>query len=549
MTSKKKPDAAGSGDPEKKTAPVSKPAPKRKKKGRAEAARQETIAKHEENPKLVPGADDAAAREKVRAAARALLEEERQAEADAEERSPVLESMPANAATNADIVMERFLTKNGFVQWVFYRGNWFVNYKQRWSLRSDPSINNYLDDHLRRCRIAVGEDRELKNFPVSTATVAEIKNRIQDRVTISDELTAPIRRVDDRWTQIDTVGKAIFRNKVVDIETRKVESADGVFYPGAADFDYDPNAKCPVWDGFLNELFENMPEERALLGQICGYILSGSTRFQKAFLIEGPPRAGKGVIGKVLTELVGEELSAHTTLQQLSDNFGLQELLDKKFLLSSDVKLSNRTDSMAVIEKILRITGNDRLSVGRKFTSAVQTQLGVRVMLLTNSLPRMSDDNEAFFSRFLIIKLKKSFLGKEDPDLFENLKAELSGVANWAMAHYRDLLNAGRFIEPESSKQIREAWYKSSNLLEQFIEECCVTVPIVKTDANTFTSSAVIYDTYKTWAEAQGIQKILSKNRLIHDLELALGEKVERGQFGPDRTRGFYGLDPKGMAV
>lgn len=471
-------------------------------------------------------------------AGRRLLEAEAEQIAEADERNPVLPSIRANAAGCADIVLERFFTKDGFLQLVFYRENWYVRYKRRWARRSDQSVSHYMDDRLRRCR-TVDREGELIDFPVTTATVTEIKNRIKDRVTISDELTAPIRREGNNWVQIDTTGKAVFRNYIVDILTGESESAEGMFYPGGVDFDYDRTATCPVWDAFTEQIFEGHDEDRELLAQWAGYVLSSDTRHQKAMLIEGPPRAGKGLIGQILTELIGEDLCAFPTLQDLSQPFGLQQLLDKRFLLSSDVRLSSRTDSMAVIEKILKITGNDKLSVGKKYTDAVQAKLIVRVMLLTNSLPRMTDDTKAFFSRFLIIRLHKSFLGAEDPDLLDKLKAELPGIALWAMEGYRDLVAKRSFSEPQSSKDIRDDWYRGSNPIEQFIEECCKTEDI---PPDAFTPSAAIYTCYEQWAESQGIQKLLSKNWFIRHLTAALGDKINVGEKGSDNVRGVFGL-------
>jgi putative DNA primase/helicase len=241
----------------------------------------------------------------------------------------------------------------------------------------------------------------------------------------------------------------------------------------------------------------------------------------------------------VLTGLVGEDFCAFPTLQDLSKDFGLQQLLDKKFLLSSDVRLSSRTDSMAVIEKILKITGSDNLSVGRKYTDAAQTKLNVRVMLLTNSLPRMTDDTKAFFSRFLIIRLHKSFLGAEDPDLLDKLKAELPGIALWAMKGYRDLVDQRAFSEPQSSKDIRDDWYRSSNPIEQFIDECCEVVEI---NDDNFTSSDDIFESYRSWAEKERLQKVLPKNWLIRHLTRALGDRVEVGEKGNANIRGIRGL-------
>jgi len=133
---------------------------------------------------------------------------------------------------------------------------------------------------------------------VTTATVTEIKNRIKDRVTISDELTAPIRRVDDKWVQIDPIGKAFFRNQIVSMLTGEVEPTAGLFYPGGVDFDHDSAATCPVWDAFTEQIFEGHDEDRKLLAEWFGYVLSADGRHQKAMLNQ--PESSPGSAGEAV---------------------------------------------------------------------------------------------------------------------------------------------------------------------------------------------------------------------------------------------------------
>ena len=78
---------------------------------------------------------------------------------------------------------------------------------------------------------------------------------------------------------------------------------------------------------------------------------------------------------------------AAPTLSGLGTNFGLWPLLGKTVAMVQDARLSGRTDSAAVAERLLSISGEDALTVDRKNLSPVTTRLTARFMLLTNELP------------------------------------------------------------------------------------------------------------------------------------------------------------------
>ena len=98
-------------------------------------------------------------------------------------------------------------------------------------------------------------------------------------------------------------------------------------------------------------------------------------------------------------------------------------------------------------------------------------QLPTRFMILTNELPYMKDSSGALVERFIVLKLTISFLGREDPMLFERLRGELSGILNWAVEGYRRLRSRGRFQQPESSADTIRAMKEISSTVGVFIEE------------------------------------------------------------------------------
>ena len=155
----------------------------------------------------------------------------------------------------------------------------------------------------------------------------------------------------------------------------------------AVPFDYDADAAPPSrWLAFLHQLWPDDPESIAALQQWFGYVLAGITAHQKALLIVGPRRGGKGTIAGVLRALLGPENVKGPTLASLSEQFGLQPLIGASLAVIADARL-DRNRAHVAVERLLSITGEDVLTVDRKYTDAWTGKMPTRIMMLSNELP------------------------------------------------------------------------------------------------------------------------------------------------------------------
>ena len=170
-------------------------------------------------------------------------------------------------------------------------------------------------------------------------------------------------------------------------------------------------------------------------------------------MVVGPRRSGKGTIGRVLTRLIGEHNCVSPTLAGLGTNFGLAPLIGKQLAIISDARLSGRADQHAIAERLLSITGEDGLTIDRKYAPAWTGQLSSRFLILSNELPQLADVSGALAGRFILLLLRESFYGREDQDLTSKLLNELPGILNWAIAGWAKLASFGRFRQPTSATE------------------------------------------------------------------------------------------------
>jgi putative DNA primase/helicase len=314
------------------------------------------------------------------------------------------------------------------------------------------------------------------------------------------------------------------------------------FTVNALDFAYDPEAATPrQWLAFLRQLWPADAEAIATLQEMFGYCLTAETRQQKAFLLIGPKRSGKGTIARVLGHLVGLDNCVAPTLAGLGTNFGLAPLIGKRVAIVSDARLSGRADQQAIGERLLAITGEDRVTIDRKDGSAWTGQLQARFVVMSNELPRLADASGALASRFVVLVLTKSFFGQEDPKLTDRLLTELPGVLNWAIEGWRRLTARGYFVQPRSADDAVQQLEDLSSPIGAFLRECCEIGALCSAGKDE------LYAVWCTWCtEQEGRDYPGTKATFFRDLLAAVPWlKPIRPRRGDDRWRGYQGIGLK----
>ena len=91
-------------------------------------------------------------------------------------------------------------------------------------------------------------------------------------------------------------------------------------------------------------------------------------------------------------------------------------------------------DAEACSESLVRLTSTYRSA----------KTLRARFVVMTNEVPKFADRSGALVSRFIVLPMRQSFYGREDPGLTAALMAELPGILNWAVDGWRRVKARGR---------------------------------------------------------------------------------------------------------
>jgi putative DNA primase/helicase len=318
----------------------------------------------------------------------------------------------------------------------------------------------------------------------------------------------------------------------------RVPGTPRFFTVNALDYDFDPSAPTPRnWIDFLSALWPDDPAPAALLQEWFGYTLLPDTSQQKILMAVGPQRSGKGTIARVLTRLVGASNVCAPTLASLGMNFGLSPLLGKTVAVISDARMSGRTDTAVVVERLLSISGEDAQTVDRKHLRHVTARLPVRFVILTNELPRLNDPSGALVGRLLVLPMVRSWYGKEDTKLTERLFGELPGILLWAAEGWRRLHDRGRFEQPRCGTSLIEDLEDLTSPVGAFVREVCEVGPGHEIEVQT------LFNRWKRWCEEKGRRESGTEQSFGRDLRAAVPAlDIRRPRREDDRVRVYVGL-------
>ena len=389
----------------------------------------------------------------------------------------------------------------------------------------EAALYSFLEEAKREYKNGIGP------FHPERSDVEKVRHALQSHVHVRSTITPPA------WLDGNDTNAPLLA-----CANGLLRFSDGVLLPHSKDFfnvsavgfDYEPSAPEPAeWLSFLSSVWPNDQQSIQTLQEVFGYLISGEQKHQKMFLLVGPPRSGKGTIGRVLNALMGSGGCVGLTLASLAKNFGLAPLINKSLAIVPDARL--RGGSHEIVERLLAISGGDRLTIDRKYKNAWTGRLPARFVFLTNEVPVLADNSGAIASRFIILEFRVSFLGREDLALEGRLLRELPAILNWAVAGWRRLEERGHFVNASgaSARLLGEL----ASPIKAFLEDRC------EIGAAFSVAKKELFAAWVHWCEDNGREHPGNEATFGRDLHAAAPDiTAERVQEGGTREQFYRGV-------
>lgn len=312
---------------------------------------------------------------------------------------------------------------------------------------------------------------------------------------------------------------------------------------------YDKNATYEQFENFFYEILKNPETDIKAIQEWFGYCFVKNYKFNYATMFIGSGRNGKGVTLTLIEALLGPKNTSSLTLQRLeSDRFSISELYNKYANISGDLSKT----ALKETGYFKQLTGQDAITVDRKFLSQLTFHNYAKMMFATNDLPYSYDDTDGFYDRWLIFEFPYKFVKivenqtyqkQRDDGLKEKLTRpkSLSGLFNWSLIGLKRLLSNGGFSVNTTTNQNRKKWKRQASSFNAFFDDHC------EIDFSTYETLEVLKLNYQKYCEIHKLK--FESNKIMKSILEQNGCEytVKRENFGDTSytTRVWQGIKIK----
>ncbi|MCQ2509426.1 MAG: phage/plasmid primase, P4 family [Lachnospiraceae bacterium] len=265
---------------------------------------------------------------------------------------------------------------------------------------------------------------------------------------------------------------------------------------------YDPEAACPRFASFMEEVMMGDEPTIRYTQKSLGYALSGDTRMECFFILHGATsRNGKGTLMETFLRLTGDYgrnadpvlLAMKYNAQSNGPTEELARLAGSRFVNISEPEKKLTID--AALTK--RLTGNDTITARFLHENSFEFRPGFKIFINTNHKPNITDSTLFSSGRVKLIPFNRHFDEAEQDKGLKAFFAEpenMSGIFNWMYEGFKLYLQEGLEM-PQVVREATNEYELESDKIGQFFAACVIAAPGKELRRQ------AVFDRYKTWCK------------------------------------------------
>lgn len=283
------------------------------------------------------------------------------------------------------------------------------------------------------------------------------------------------------------------------------------------DYDYDSDATCPMWTGFLKSVLpsQDIDTLQKYLGLGCVDRSLMSNKVEETLWLVGGGGNGKSTIADVVMGVYGTENVSGMSLGNLITGSSdvrarfLGSIVGKIFNFCTEVQAAD----ISRYEGAFKSLCSGEPQTVRRIGGDVETAYDIPFMIFNmNRKPTNSMLDRAMLRRLVFITFKASVTQKDmNRELGNMLKKEYSGIRNWMIEGYRRLVRSGfKFTRTElSDDEKRQYMIENHQTVRLFMDDEGLreNYRVGNLDEKPkMVVSNILYQKYVEWCEAQGCE-------------------------------------------
>jgi len=274
---------------------------------------------------------------------------------------------------------------------------------------------------------------------------------------------------------------------------------------------YHPDAECPRWTSFLEEVLGGDRELLTFVRRALGYTLTGQVNEDCWFGCQGDGQNGKSTLFKAIGHVLGEYayVAPMSLVQRTGQNrpdFQHAYLQHKRLVIASETSEGAVWDE----EQLKKLSGRDLLHAEIKHGAEFNFAPTHKLWFMFNHQPRVRDHSHGFWRRVRLIPFTKRFEGATvDKDLDWTLFDESAGILAWLVRACLEWRREGLSV-PAAVADASTQYQHNEDPVAEFI-----TDHIQRTGPGFYLTDA--YKVYRDWSKSTG-SSTLGRNRFGEQL-------------------------------
>ena len=278
------------------------------------------------------------------------------------------------------------------------------------------------------------------------------------------------------------------------------------------DYDRDAPMDEDVYS-FIHAVCDGNEQVVKLCFELCGALLFRQNRWRGAFFAVGAAGSGKSSLLNLLSQFVGEQNAAATSLRDLNSKFRLSKIFGKSFAFADDMRFTDQILDDSIFKTVVTggiVTGE------QKGCDPFDFKPFCKLFFCMNELPSFADHSAALYSRMIIFPLNHNFY--EDKNFSANYKDRIWPKESMdfflknAVCGLRDLLKRGRFFEPDACREKLNEFIRDSDPIATFVSETEPDLIGHRTQE--------IFDRFNFWAAQNGFSRTSATRFTVRVCEL-----------------------------